>query len=38
MNKILYLLRMIIVGVLVLTSIPLVITYFTEIERQHRFR
>jgi hypothetical protein len=35
--KILNLLRMIIVGVLVLTSVPLVITYLGKIERQHEF-
>lgn len=35
--KILNLLRMIIVGFLVLTSVPLVITYLGEIERQHEF-
>jgi len=37
MNKILTLVRLVIVGGLVLTSIPLVITYLAEIERPHEF-
>jgi hypothetical protein len=37
MKRILNIVRMLIVGILVITSIPLVITYLAGIERQHEF-